>query len=232
MTPLIERNTTIPTQKKQIFSTAGDNQPAVTIVVLQGERPMARDNKEIGRFDLSDIPPAPRGIPQIEVAFDIDADGILHVSAKDKQSGKEQKIKIEAKSGLTDAEIKRKIREAEEHAEEDKQRKETIEVRNEADSLAFRAEKSITEYKDKLPANIVSEIQSHIDALKKALEGQDTALIRSKMNDLQQHMQKIGEELAKAGQATGGPTPPPQGQGKPNKPDIEDAEVEIVDDQK
>src|SRR5579872_3303815 len=128
MTPLIERNTTIPTQKKQVFSTASDNQPAVTIVVLQGERPMAKDNKEIGRFDLTDIPPAPRGIPQIEVAFDVDTDGILHVSAKDKQSGKEQKIKIEAKSGLTDAEIKKKIKEAELHAEEDKARKEGIEI--------------------------------------------------------------------------------------------------------
>ena len=124
MTPLVERNTTIPTQKKQVFSTASDNQPAVTIVVLQGERQMAKDNKEIGRFDLTDIPPAPRGMPQIEVAFDIDADGILHVSAKDKQSGKEQKIKIEAKSGLSDAEIQRKVKEAELHAAEDKVRKE------------------------------------------------------------------------------------------------------------
>ncbi len=143
MTPLIERNTTIPSQKKQVFSTASDNQPAVTIVVLQGERPMAKDNKEIGRFDLTDIPPAPRGMPQIEVAFDIDADGILHVSAKDKQSGKEQKIRIEAKSGLTDAEIQRKVKEAELHAAEDKERKEAVEVRNEADALAFRAQKSL-----------------------------------------------------------------------------------------
>lgn len=234
MTPLIERNTTIPSQKKQVFSTASDNQPAVTIVVLQGERPMAKDNKEIGRFDLSDIPPAPRGMPQIEVAFDIDADGILHVSAKDKQSGKEQKIKIEAKSGLSDAEIQRKVKEAELHAAEDKVRKEEVEVRNEADSLAFRAQKSLTEYKDKLPSNIASDIQSRIDGLKKALEGQDSALIKAKTAELQEHMQKIGEELAKAGQGqanAGGPTPPPQGAKKDSsKPDIEDAEVEILDE--
>jgi molecular chaperone DnaK len=230
MTPLIERNTTIPTQKKQIFSTASDNQPAVTIVVLQGERPMSRDNKEIGRFDLSDIPPSPRGMPQIEVAFDVDADGILHVSAKDKQSGKEQKIKIEAKSGLSDAEIQRKIKEAELHATEDKARREEIEIRNEGDALAFRAQKSLNEYKDKLPAPVVSDIQSHIDGLKKALEGQDSALIGQKTADLQQHMQKIGEELSKAG---AGAAPGPQPQGTPQgKADVEEAEVEIVDENK
>jgi molecular chaperone DnaK len=226
MTPLIERNTTIPTQKKQIFSTASDNQPAVTIVVLQGERPMAKDNKEIGRFDLTDIPPAPRGMPQIEVCFDIDADGILHVSAKDKQSGKEQKIKIEAKSGLTDEEIQRKIKEAELHAAEDKQRKEAVEIRNEADALSFRAQKSLTEYKDKIPAPIASEIQGRIDELKKALEGQDTALIKSKTAQLQEHMQKIGEALAKSGGSSGAD---PQNSGKP---DVEEAEVEVVDDDK
>jgi molecular chaperone DnaK len=229
MTPLIERNTTIPSQKKQVFSTASDNQPAVTIVVLQGERPMAKDNKEIGRFDLSDIPPAPRGMPQIEVAFDIDADGILHVSAKDKQSGKEQKIKIEAKSGLTDAEIQRKVKEAELHAAEDKERKEQVEVRNEADTLAFRAQKSLSEYKDKLPANVVSDIQSRIDSVKKALEGQDTALIKASTAELQEHMQKIGEALSKA-------APEPQASGpapKQEKSDVvEDAEVEILDDEK
>jgi molecular chaperone DnaK len=231
LTPLIERNTTIPTQKKQIFSTAGDNQPAVTIVVLQGERPMAKDNKEIGRFDLTDIPPAPRGTPQIEVCFDLDADGILHVSAKDKQSGKEQKIKIEAKSGLTDAEIQRKIKEAELHAAEDKERKESVEVRNEADTLAFRAQKSLNEYKDKLPPGVVTEIQTRIDAVKKALEGQDSALIKAKTAELQEHMQKIGEELSKAGAAPQqGPAGPQAG--SPKSDNIEDAEVEIVDEGK
>lgn len=230
LTPLIERNTTIPTQKKQVFSTAADSQPAVTIVVLQGERPLARDNKEIGRFDLTDLPPAPRGVPQIEVAFDVDADGILHVSAKDKQTGKEQKIRIEAKSGLTDAEIQRKIKEAELHAEEDRQRKEAIEVRNEADSLVFRGQKSLDEYKDKLPATIVGEIQSHIDRLKKALEGTDEAQIKSASQTLQTHLQKIGEELAKGAQANG--PQQPSSQTGPKKPDIEEAEVEIMDDDK
>jgi len=230
MTPLIERNTTIPTQKKQIFSTAGDNQPAVTIIVLQGERPMAKDNKDIGRFDLTDIPPAARGVPQIEVAFDIDADGILHVSAKDKQSNREQKIKIEAKSGLTDAEIQSKIKEAELHAAEDKARKEEVEVRNEADALVFRAEKSLSEYKDKLPAPIVSDIQSKIDGVKQALTSQDSAQIKAKTAELQQHMQKIGEELSKAGQ---GPEAPQGAAPQANAQDnLEEAEAEIIDKEK
>ncbi len=230
LTPLIERNTTIPTQKKQVFSTASDNQPAVTIVVLQGERPMAKDNKEIGRFDLSDIPPAQRGTPQIEVCFDIDADGILHVSAKDKQTGKEQKIKIEAKSGLSDAEIQRKVKEAELHAAEDAVRKEGVEARNEADALAFRAQKSLNEYKDKLPGNVSADIQASIDAVKKALEGQDVAFIKTKTADLQEKMQKIGEELSKGGAQAEGPTS--AGPQQASASDIEDAEVEIVDDKK
>jgi len=231
LTPLIERNTTIPTQKKQVFSTASDNQPAVTIVVLQGERPMAKDNKEIGRFDLTDIPPAARGMPQIEVAFDIDADGILHVSAKDKQSGKEQKITIEAKSGLSDEEIQRKVKEAELHAAEDKERKEQVELRNEADSLVFRAEKSLNEYKDKIPSNIASDIQGRVDDLKKALEGGDTALIKAKTSELQEHMQKIGEELAKAGASQGQPQDAAAAP-KKEQPDMEEAEVEVLDDEK
>ena len=230
LTPLIERNTTIPSQKKQVFSTAADNQPAVTIVVLQGERPMAKDNKEIGRFDLTDIPPAPRGIPQIEVSFNIDADGILHVSAKDKQSGKEQKIRIEAKSGLSDEEIQAKIKEAELHAEEDKARKEEIEVKNEADALVFRAEKSLDEYKDKLPENIKGEIQGHVDSLKKAIASGDAAQIKTKTAELQQHMQKIGENLAGAQGAAPGAQPGPEStESKADKPDIEEAEAEIID---
>ena len=210
LTPIIERNTTIPTQKKQVFSTAADNQPAVTIVVLQGERKMAKDNKEIGRFDLTDIPPAPRGMPQIEVAFDIDADGILHVSAKDKQSGKEQKIKIEAKSGLSDEEIKRMLRDAEEHQEEDKKRKEEVETRNEADSLAFRAQKSLDEYKDKIPKDVAETVQSKIDAVKKALEENNPTHIKAAHDDLSAHMQKIGEAMQAQAGAEGAQTPPPR----------------------
>ena len=250
LTPLVERNTTIPTQKKQIFSTAADNQPAVTIRVLQGERKMADDNKEIGRFDLSDIPPAPRGLPQIEVAFDIDADGILHVSAKDKSSGKEQKIRIEASSGLKEEDIKRMLKDAELHAEEDKKRKEEVDVRNEADSLSFRATKALSEYKDKLPKNIADDIQSKIDALKSAMSANDIGRIRSAKQELETHMQKIGEAMAQASQGQGaGPQPSAggaqqessfegasqqeQSQANPNKgDDIEEAEVEIIDDDK
>ncbi len=221
-TAIVERNTTIPTQKKQLFSTAADNQPAVTIVVTQGERKMARDNKEIGRFDLTDIPPAPRGIPQIEVAFDIDANGILHVSAKDMQSGKEQKIKIEAKSGLSEKEIERMLKDAEEHAEEDKKKKEEIETRNEADSLLFRAQKSVDEHKAKLPESLVSDIQQRIDELKKALSSSDIGAIQNASNELNSFLQKIGEALQKGGNSNP----------NPGKPDIPDAEVEIIDDNK
>lgn len=225
LTPIVERNTTIPTQKKQVFSTAADNQPAVTIVVLQGERKMAKDNKEIGRFDLSDIPPAPRGVPQIEVCFDIDADGILHVSAKDVQTGKEQKIRIEAKSGLTEQEIQRMLKDAEEHAEEDKKKKEEVEVRNEADSLVFRAEKALKEYQDKLPAEVTSDVQSKIDLVKKALESNNSDAIRKATEELAEHMQKIGSSMptGEAASAEGA-----KAQAK-SKPDIEEAEVEILD---
>lgn len=259
MTPLVERNTTIPTQKKQVFSTAADNQPAVTIRVLQGERKMANDNKEIGRFDLSDIPPSPRGMPQIEVSFDIDADGILHVSAKDLSSGKEQKIRIEAQSGLQEEEIKRMVRDAEIHADEDKKRKEEVETRNEADTLVFRAEKALNEYKDKIPQEVVSEVSGKIDAVKKALESQDMGRIRTAKEALEQSMQHIGEAMAKGaggqpGQGAAGEAHPggsssftgeghghPGGQqqqqqrqqgGSGSPDDIEEAEVEIIDDNK
>jgi len=236
LTPLVERNTTIPTQKKQVFSTAADNQPAVTIVVLQGERKLAKDNKEIGRFDLTDIPPAPRGMPQIEVAFDIDADGILHVSAKDIASGKEQKIRIEAQSGLKEDEIKRMLKDAELHAEEDIKRKEEIDTRNEADALCFRAEKSLKEFKDRLPANITADVQSKIDALKSALKQESSAAIKSAMEELNTHMQKIGEEMQKA---HGAPQPEgashahsePSHEAHSKNDNIEDADVEILDDE-
>lgn len=224
LTPIVDRNTTIPTQKKQIFSTAADNQPAVTIVVLQGERKMAKDNKEIGRFDLSDIPPAPRGLPQIEVCFDIDADGILHVSAKDVQTGKEQKIRIEAKSGLTEQEIQRMLKDAEEHAEEDKKKKEEVELRNEADSLVFRAEKALKDYKDKLPAEVVKDVESKVDLVKKALESNDSTAIRRSIDELNEHMQKIGESMQSAGAGAA-----QQGPSSQAKPEMEEAEVEILD---
>ena len=251
MTPLVERNTTIPTQKKQIFSTAADNQPAVTIRVIQGERKMANDNKEIGRFDLSDIPPSPRGTPQIEVAFDIDADGILHVSAKDKASGKEQKIRIEAQSGLREEDVKRMLKDAELHAEEDKVRREEVEIHNEADSLAFRAEKSLKEYQDKLPKEVVDDIQSKIDAVKKALEGKDSARIKATKAELESHMQRIGETMAQAagaGSAGAGMHEESHGhdqqhgggahhgessqQDRSNDENIEEADVEIIDPKK
>lgn len=237
MTPLVERNTTIPTQKKQVFSTAGDNQPAVTIVVLQGERPMAKDNKEIGRFDLSDIPPAPRGVPQIEVAFDIDADGILHVSAKDLSTGKAQKIRIEAKSGLNEEEIQKMVKDADLHKEEDRKKKELVETRNEADSMVFRAEKALKDYKDKIPQNIAADIQSKVEAVKKALAGDDNAKIKEASQELNTHMQKIGEAMKGAPggpQSTERATPPPQGheEHKDKEEPIEEAEVEILDDEK
>jgi molecular chaperone DnaK len=245
MTPIIERNTTIPSQKKQIFSTAGDNQSAVTIVVLQGERKMAKDNKEIGRFDLTDIPPAPRGMPQIEVIFDIDADGILHVSAKDKSTGKEQKIRIEAQSGLREDDIQRILKDAEVHAEEDRIRKEEVEARNELDGLTFRAQKALNDYKDKLPKDVVDDVQGKIDAAKKALESNDVSRIKAAKEELESHMQKIGEAMSKAGgpSEAGGPSmggehmqheqpqqqqgPQPSGSKDDN---IEEAEVEIIDD--
>ncbi|MCH9614214.1 MAG: Chaperone protein DnaK [Chlamydiia bacterium] len=236
LTPLVERNTTIPTQKKQVFSTASDNQPAVTIVVLQGERQMAADNKEIGRFDLTEVPPAPRGMPQIEVAFDIDADGILHVSAKDLGSGKEQKIKIEAKSGLDESEIERMVKDAEEHAEEDKAKKEQVEVRNQADGLVFQAEKALNEHGEKVPEDIKKEIQGKIDALKEALKGTDSDAIKAKTEELSSHLSKIGEAMQAAqGQAGAAPdAEQPAGATASSKKgdEAEEAEVEILDDEK
>ncbi|PCI93973.1 molecular chaperone DnaK [Candidatus Aerophobetes bacterium] len=237
LTPLVERNTTIPTQKKQVFSTAADNQSAVTIVVLQGERKMASHNKEVGRFDLTEIPPAPRGAPQIEVAFDIDADGILHVSAKDLGSGKEQKIKIEAKSGLTDDEITRMVKDAEDHKEEDDKMKESVDTKNEADALLFRSEKALNDFKDKIPGNIATEIQGKIEALKNAKSGNDNAVIRSAIDDLNTTIQKIGESMQKGakGAPNAGPTSASEqtANASSRKEDnIEDAEVEILDDEK
>jgi len=214
-TPLIPRNTTIPTAKSQIFSTASDGQTSVEIHVLQGERPMAAENKTIGRFILDGILPAPRGIPQIEVTFDIDANGILNVSAKDKGTGKEQKITITASSGLSKEEVERLVREAELHADEDRRRREEIELRNQADALAYTAEKTINEQGDKIPADLKSEVEGKVAALRSALQGGDVNYIRSAMQDLSNAMQKIGAAVYQSGAQSAGPN---QGQGSSGQP--------------
>ena len=212
MTKLIERNTTIPTRKSETFSTAEDNQTAVEIHVLQGEREMARDNKSLGHFRLEGIPPAPRGVPQIEVSFDIDANGILNVTARDKATGREQKVTIQASSGLSKDEVQRMVREAELHAQEDRQRKEEIEARNRADNLAYQAERNLRDVGDKISASLRSEVESKIKAVRDALAQQDTTRVRAAANDLEQTMQRIGQEVysqAGAGAGTGPGAPPP-----------------------
>ncbi|MCK5324140.1 MAG: Hsp70 family protein, partial [Desulfobulbaceae bacterium] len=194
-TKLIEKNTTIPTKKSQIFSTAADNQPAVSIHVLQGEREMSANNKTIGRFELTDIPPAPRGVPQVEVTFDLDANGILHVSAKDLGTGKEQSIRITASSGLSEDEIKKMQKDAELHAEEDKKRKETVETRNQADSLIYATQKSLKDLGDKVDAETKSNVEKEIEKLKKLLEDQncDVDVLKKGIEDLTQASHKLAE---------------------------------------
>ena len=194
-TPLIERNTTIPTKKGQIFSTASDGQTQVEIHVLQGERPMAPDNKTLGRFILDGIPPAPRGIPQVEVTFDIDADGILHVAAKDKATGREQSITITASSGLSKDEVERMVNESERYRQEDAKRREEVEVRNNADSLIYQAEKLMRDQGDKIPEDIKSEVEGKVAACRSALQGQDVAHIQSTVQELSESLQKVGAAM-------------------------------------
>ena len=233
-TRLIERNTTIPAKKSQVFSTAEDNQQAVTIRVFQGEREMAADNKLLGQFDLVGIPPAPRGTPQIEVTFDIDANGIVNVSAKDKGTGKQQQIRIQASGGLSEADIQKMVKEAEAHAEDDKKRRALVEARNQAESLSHATEKSLAEHGDKLAAADKATIETALADLKSASAGDDAGQIEAKSRALSQASTKLGEAVYKATQPQGGgaseqATASPGG---PGDDKVVDAEFEEVDDQK
>jgi len=204
MTKLIEKNTTIPCRKSQVFSTAADNQPAVSIHVLQGEREMSRDNKTLGNFELTGIPPAPRGVPQIEVTFDIDANGIVHVSAKDLGTGKEQSIRITASSGLSKEEIEKMVKDAEAHAAEDKKKRETIEARNQADSMIYSTEKSLKDVGEKLDAVDKGNIENKIADLKRVMDGDDAEAIKKATDELAQAAHKIAEVMYAKAQAEAG----------------------------
>ncbi|MCE9508611.1 MAG: molecular chaperone DnaK [Alphaproteobacteria bacterium] len=236
-TRLIDRNTTIPTKKSQVFSTAEDSQNAVTIRVFQGEREMAADNKLLGQFDLVGLPPAPRGIPQVEVTFDIDANGIVQVSAKDKATGKEQQIRIQASGGLSDADIKKMVKEAEENATEDKKKREEVETKNRAESLVHTAEKTLKDSGDKIPPADKKTVEDAVASLKSALEGSDIADIKKKTDALQEAAMKLGEHLYKAEQeasAAAGAAPAADGTEpsaeKPAEPEIVDADFTEVDE--
>jgi molecular chaperone DnaK len=239
MTRLIERNTTIPTSKKEVFSTAADSQTTVDIHVLQGEREFAKDNRTLGRFQLTDIPPAPRGIPQIEVAFDIDANGILNVSAKDLGTGKQQSIEIKSSSGLSEPEIEKMKKEAESHAEEDKKKREVVDLKNQADQIIYSTEKTLKEHGDKVPADTRSNIENAINNLKEAAKGEDADAIKKAIENLSNATQELGkklyEEAAKKQAAASADQqektqPPPEGEVKrKGGDDVIDAEFEAKD---
>jgi molecular chaperone DnaK len=237
-TVLIQRNTTIPTKKSEVFSTAEDNQTTVEIHVLQGERDMAIDNRTIGRFQLTGMPPAPRGMPQVEVTFDIDANGILHVSAKDKTTGKEQKIRIEASSGLSDSEIDRMVGDAEQHAGEDKSRREEIDTRNRLDAMVYEVEKNVKEWADQLDSTNRDRLNEALDGAKKALRAGETSEIKSALEELSQAYSAAGASLYQAAQAqqpsdSGGEGAEAEaGAGEAKPEDVVEADYEIVDDSK
>ncbi len=227
-TPQIERNTTIPTRRSQTFSTASDSQTQVEIHVLQGERPMAADNKSLGKFILDGIPPAPRGVPQIEVTFDIDANGILKVTAKDKATGRSQHITITASSGLSESEVERMRKDAETNAEQDRKRKELIEARNHADNTAYAAEKALKDFGDKVPAEVRSEIETKVSAVRSKAQGDDLVAIKAATEDLGQSIQKIGAAAyQQAGPEAAAPQGEAGGQAGPDNPgpDVVDGEV-------
>ena len=232
MTKLIEKNTTIPTKANQVFSTAEDNQTAVTVHVLQGEREMAQHNKSLGRFDLSDIPSAPRGMPQIEVTFDIDSNGILHVSAKDKATGKENKIKITAGSGLSDDEIERMVRDAEEHAEDDKKARELVDARNQGEAMVHTVQKTLSEAGDKVDASDKESIEKAITELQAVLTSEDVADIQAKTNTLMEASHKLAEQMYQAESDNGSADTSTGGEGAPGGEDVVDAEFEEVKEKK
>ncbi|MBI5163194.1 MAG: Hsp70 family protein, partial [Magnetospirillum sp.] len=232
-TRLIDRNTTIPTRKSQVFSTAEDNQTAVTIRVFQGEREMAADNKMLGQFDLMGIPPAPRGVPQVEVTFDIDANGIVNVQAKDKATGKEQQIRIQASGGLNDSDIQRMVKEAEAHAAEDRKRKDTVEARNHADALVHSTEKTLKEFGDKVPGDIKAAVEKDLQALREVLDSDDAETIKAKTETLVQSSMKLGEAMYKAQEAAGGAAEGEAGGASAGGGDkVVDADFEEVDKNK